>query len=89
MTGPDGATVLSGRPVGIHSIPGIGVRFVPTVLNRAILDEVIVVTDEDAAARTLSAARSSKCGSALCRTSIAGWNRSHNSGVEPDPGVRD
>jgi cysteine synthase len=43
MTGPDGAAVLSGRPVGIHSIPGIGVRFVPTVLNRAILDEVIVL----------------------------------------------
>jgi cysteine synthase A len=45
---PAGAAVLSGRPAGNHQIPGIGVGFVPAVLNRAILDEVIAVTDEDA-----------------------------------------
>jgi cysteine synthase A len=45
---PAGAAVLSGRPAGNHSIPGIGVGFIPEVLNRAILDEVIVVTDEEA-----------------------------------------
>jgi cysteine synthase A len=45
---PAGAAVLSGRPAGNHLIPGIGVGFVPQVLNRAILDEVIAVTDEDA-----------------------------------------
>jgi cysteine synthase A len=45
---PVGAAVLSGRPAGNHLIPGIGVGFVPDVLNRSILDEVIAVTDEDA-----------------------------------------
>jgi cysteine synthase A len=29
-------------------MPGIGVGFIPTVLNRSILDEVIAVTDEEA-----------------------------------------
>lgn len=45
---PAGAAVLSGRPAGNHRIPGIGVGFVPEVLNRAILDEVVAVTDEEA-----------------------------------------
>ncbi|MGP8057651.1 MAG: cysteine synthase A [Nitrososphaerales archaeon] len=45
---PANAAVLSGRPAGSHHIPGIGVGFIPDVLNRAILDEVIAVTDEDA-----------------------------------------
>jgi cysteine synthase A len=45
---PAGAAVLSGRPAGNHLIPGIGVGFVPEVLNRTILDEVVAVTDDDA-----------------------------------------
>ena len=38
---PAGAAVLSGRPAGKHQMPGIGVGFVPDVLNQAILDEVM------------------------------------------------
>ncbi len=45
---PAGAAVLSGGRPGNHLIPGIGVGFIPEVLNRAILDEVIAVTDDDA-----------------------------------------
>ena len=45
---PAGAAVLSGRPPGEHCIPGIGVGFVPEVLNRSVLDEVMTVTDETA-----------------------------------------
>jgi cysteine synthase A len=45
---PEGAAVLSGRPAGSHQMPGIGVGFVPQVLNRTIVDEVIAVSDEDA-----------------------------------------
>jgi cysteine synthase A len=45
---PTGAAVLSGRPAGSHQMPGIGVGFVPAVLNRELLDEVIPVSDLDA-----------------------------------------
>jgi cysteine synthase len=45
---PTGAAVLSGKPVGQHQIPGIGVGFVPATLNRSILDEVVAVSDDDA-----------------------------------------
>jgi cysteine synthase A len=45
---PAGAAVLSGKPAGEHQMPGIGVGFIPEVLNRSILDEVIAVCDEDA-----------------------------------------
>ncbi|HXZ90294.1 MAG TPA: pyridoxal-phosphate dependent enzyme, partial [Candidatus Dormibacteraeota bacterium] len=39
---------LSGESAGNHCIPGIGVGFIPDVLNRSIIDEVIPVTDEEA-----------------------------------------
>lgn len=45
---PAGAAVLSGKTAGKHQMPGIGVGFIPDVLNRSILDEVITVTDEEA-----------------------------------------
>lgn len=45
---PANAALLSGGTAGSHRIPGIGVGFIPAVLNRSILDEVIAVTDEDA-----------------------------------------
>ncbi|MGP8159722.1 MAG: PLP-dependent cysteine synthase family protein [Candidatus Dormibacteria bacterium] len=53
---PAGAAVLSGGVAGSHQMPGIGVGFIPQVLNRAVIDEVAVVTDEEAflAARRLA-----------------------------------
>jgi cysteine synthase A len=45
---PSGAAVLSGRPAGSHQMPGIGVGFIPEVLNRSIIDEIVVVTDDQA-----------------------------------------
>lgn len=45
---PASSPVLSGGKAGPHQIQGIGAGFVPKVLNTAILDEVIPVTDEDA-----------------------------------------
>ena len=45
---PAGSPILSGGEPGPHKIQGIGAGFVPTVLNRSILDEIMTVTDEDA-----------------------------------------
>jgi cysteine synthase A len=45
---PRSSAVLAGGTPGPHKIQGIGAGFVPPVLNRELLDEVIAVDDEDA-----------------------------------------
>jgi cysteine synthase A len=45
---PLSSPVLSGGSPGPHKIQGIGAGFVPAVLNREVVDEVIPVDDEDA-----------------------------------------
>ena len=45
---PAGAALLSGGKAGQHQMPGLGVGFIPAVLDRSVIDEVIAVTDDDA-----------------------------------------
>jgi cysteine synthase A len=45
---PATSAVLSGGPVGPHKIQGIGAGFVPDILNRGLISEILKVQDRDA-----------------------------------------
>ncbi len=45
---PDSSAMLSGEKAGAHRIQGIGANFIPAVLDRAVYDEIIRVTDDEA-----------------------------------------
>ncbi len=55
---PASSPVLGGGTAGPHGIQGIGAGFVPEILNREILDEIIPVQDEDAFAAARRVGRS-------------------------------
>ena len=63
---PAASPVLSGEAPGPHKIQGIGAGFVPEVLDRDVIDEVIPVDDEDA----LEAARARR------RSARGSWSAS-------------
>ena len=54
---PTNSPVLSGGKAGPHKIQGIGAGFVPSVLNTAMIDEVILVSDKDSIAFSRRMAR--------------------------------
>lgn len=49
---PYNSSVLSGKQPGLHKIQGIGAGFVPTILKKENIDEIIRVKDEDARSMT-------------------------------------
>jgi cysteine synthase A len=61
---PAASPVLSGGSPGPHLIQGIGAGFIPQILNREIIDEVIPVADQDAleTARELAKREGILCG---------------------------
>jgi cysteine synthase A len=54
---PAGSPVLTEGRSGTHKIQGIGTEFVPEILNRDVLDEIILVRDKDAGKTARSLAR--------------------------------
>jgi len=68
---PTGSPVLSGGQRGKHKIQGIGAGFIPDILDRSLIDEVIQVSDEEAMAMPPRLAREEgiiagiSCGAAM------------------------
>jgi cysteine synthase A len=95
---PRSSAVLSGGRPGPHKIQGIGAGFVPAVLNRELLDEIIPVDDEDAIGTARLLARSQgvlagiSCGAAVwAALKIAARPESRGSRIAvilPDSGER-
>jgi cysteine synthase A len=95
---PLSSAVLSGALPGPHRIQGIGAGFVPPVLNRELIDEVIPVSDDDAIQTAWRCAKHEgllagiSCGAALW-ASLQVAQRSESRGkrivtIMPDSGER-
>ncbi len=54
---PAGSPILSGGKPGPHKIQGIGANFIPKILNRSVIDEIVPVENEEAFAAARAIAR--------------------------------
>jgi cysteine synthase A len=54
---PASAAVLSGGVPGPHHLPGLGAGFIPEILNRDVIDEVVMVTEDQAVRAQIELAR--------------------------------
>jgi len=54
---PEDSAILSGRPPGPHKIQGIGAGFIPSILDRSLIDEIITIGNETAFATARKSAK--------------------------------
>lgn len=61
---PENAAILSGREIGHHVQQGIGDGLIPSIVNRELIDDIVLVKDEDAlqTARLLARSEGLFCG---------------------------
>jgi len=95
---PASSPLLTSGVAGAHGLQGIGANFVPDNLDRALLDEILPVTEEDAytAARALARLEGFLCGitsGAALHAATVLANRPENAGKQivallPDTGDR-
>ena len=83
---PARSPVLSGGKSRVHGIQGIGASFVPGILNRTVIDEIVQVKDEDAMAMALRLAREEGllAGISAGRERVGGARRGRAARRRPD-----
>lgn len=54
---PENSALLSGHSAGPHKIQGIGANFIPNILDVSLIDDIMLITDEDAIKETIQFAK--------------------------------